>query len=118
MAALTRQNLAEAGLNATYVAASGGGDTVPNDGETFLHVKNGGVGSINVTVAAAVATVFKEGFGTLVRGNIVVAVPNGAERFIGPFPPSAFNDVNGSVPITYSGVTSVTVAALKVPKVT
>lgn len=106
----------QAGLNATYVAAAGGGDVAPNDGRTVLHVKNGGGGSINVTVTANAATVQDPNKGTLTKPNVVVAVPNGQERFIGPFPPAAFNDANGNVPITYSGVTTVTIAAVRVPQ--
>lgn len=115
MALLTRQPMVEAGLNAAYVAAAGGGDTVDNDGRTFLHVKNGGGGSINVTVSAQVASVQDPRKGILTRSNIVVAVTNAQERFIGPFPPSMFNDASGRILITYSGVTSVTVAAVQAP---
>lgn len=50
MADLTVQTPTLAGLNPTFAAASVGGDAFLNDGNTYLHVKNGGGGSINVTV--------------------------------------------------------------------
>lgn len=117
MATLTVQVVAEAGLAPSYAAAAGGGDEIPNDnGDVILHVKNGGGGSINVTVAPQVASVaLNGGLGTYTRSNLVVAVPNGGERMIGPFPRRAFNNANGRVAVTYSGVTSVTVAAIRVP---
>lgn len=116
MATLSRQDMVEAGLLGSYVAASGGGDVVDNDGQTFLHVKNGGGGSINVTVAAQVAAFQTPGMGPMTKANIVVAVANGAEKFIGPFAKQAFNTAAGQVAITYSGVTSVTIAAVRLPK--
>lgn len=115
MATLTVQNIVEAGLAAAYAAAAAGGDVVPNDGNTFLHVKNGSGGSITVTVTPAVTTVQSARHGTLTRANIAVAVPAGGERFIGPFAPEAFNNSSGQAAITYSGVTSVTLAAVRLP---
>lgn len=115
MALLTRQDLVEAGVAASYAAAAGGGDTVDNDGATFLHVKNGGGAPITVTVTAQVASLPTPRYGNLTRANIAVSVPAAGERFVGPFPKAAFNDANGRAAISYSGVTSVTVAALRCP---
>jgi hypothetical protein len=42
MAVLTVQQIARSGLSPSYASAAGGGDTVPNDEKTFLHIKNGG----------------------------------------------------------------------------
>ncbi len=106
MATLTPQKPSPTGLNPSYAAASGGGDQFANDGDTFLHVKNGGGSSINVTIASPTAC--SHG-GT---HPLVVAVPNAGERLIGPFPKARHDDANGMVQVTYSAVTSVTVAAL------
>ncbi len=109
MAQLTLQTASPTGLAITYAAAAGGGDSFANDGKTYLHVKNGGGGSINVTINSVAAC--DQGF----DHDIVVAVANGAEKVIGPFPTGRWNDTNSNVNVTYSGVTSVTVAAVKVP---
>jgi hypothetical protein len=69
--------------------------------------RSGALGSINVTINSQKAC--DQGF----DHDIVVAVPNGGERLIGPFS-DRFADASGQVLITYSGVTSVTVAALEV----
>lgn len=109
MAQLTIQTIATTGLNPTYSAAAGGGDAFLNDGATYLHVKNGGGSSINVTVNSVSAC--DQGF----DHDLVVAVPNAGERIIGPFPTGRWNDTSGNVNVTYSGVTTVTVAAVKLP---
>lgn len=104
MAVLTPLNPGLTGAAEVFVAASGGGDTFPNDGHTMLHVKNGGGGSINVTIDSKVPC--NQGS----DHDIVVAVPAAQERVIGPFSQDRFGtDVN----ITYSGVATVTVAAVK-----
>jgi hypothetical protein len=106
MAALTVQQILVTGLAPSYASAAGGGDTFVNDGDTFLHVFNGGGGSINVTIAPA-GSVNGIGF-----EDQVVAVAAGANKMIGPFDPAIFNGASG-VSVSYSGVTSVTVAAIK-----
>lgn len=107
MAVLAPQKIVKTGIVPSLAAAAGGGDSWQNTGREFLEVANGGVGSINVTIAAQVPC------GTFGVSNaahdIVVAVANGATKRIGPVDPAAYNDANGRAQITYSGVTSVTV---------
>lgn len=114
MPLLTVESIVEAGLNATDNAADAGGDNFANSGAEVIHVKNGGGGSVNVTATAQQTTQTVAAFGTMTKADAAVAVPAGEERFIGPFPKGAFNDAGGLVQLTYSGVTSVTVAVLKV----
>lgn len=113
MATLVKKVIVPSGLNpnaVAYVAAAGGGDKVAPGDHTFLHVKNGGVGSINVTIddPTSVSPIGATSF----NPDLVVAVPNGEERMIGPLSARFANPADGLVAITYSGVTSVTVAAL------
>lgn len=49
----------------------------------------------------------------MAAADVAVAVPNGEERMVGPFDPTDFNGASG-VSVTYSGVSSVTVAAIKI----
>jgi hypothetical protein len=106
MATIAKQSIVTTGLNPSYGAAAGGGDQFINTGKEFLHVKNGGGGSIDVTIDSQ--TPCNQGF----DHNLLVAVPNGQDRIIGPFDPGRFNDANGYVKITYSGVAGLTVAVL------
>lgn len=111
MATLTVQTIARTGLETTYAAAAAGGDQFANDGKEFLHVKNGSGGDITVTIESQVSS---PPAGTAVTNQAVV-VTAGEERMIGPFPKSAYNDASGYVQITYSGVTTLTIAAIKLP---
>lgn len=107
MATLTSITPTFAGINLAPVAAAAGGDKFLNDGNTLLYIKNGGGSSINATVAAPGTP------GGLTLTPPVVAVPAGGEKILGPFDPKYFNDASGFVNLTYSGVTSVTVAVIQ-----
>lgn len=109
MATLSVQDIVLTGLNPSYSSADVDGDEFVNDGRTFIHVKNGSGASINVTVDSQ--ALCSQGY----DHNAVVAVPAAGERMIGPFAKDRFNDANNKVQATYSAVTSVTIAVLKVP---
>lgn len=110
MATLTPQAISRSGLTPSYSAATSGGDKVQvTGGSVFLHVKNGGGASINVTVTAQNNTYR----GRTLPDNIV-AVPASGERMIGPFDPQIDTDLNGQASLVYSAVTTVTVAAIRI----
>lgn len=112
MALMTVQPISLAGLAPTYGAVTAS-DTFPNDGKTYLHVKNGSGASINVTLDD-VNTVSPPN-ATSFNPDVVVAVPAGGERIIGPVPPSRFNNATGLTTVTYSATTTVTAAAIQLP---
>jgi hypothetical protein len=106
------QTITRAGVVRTLTSAAGGGDTFLVDKDaTMLYVFNGGGGSITVTIATP---------GTLsgfAIGDVAVTLTAGTERFIGPLPSAYFADpATGHASVTYSGVASVTVAALKLQR--
>lgn len=113
MATYSVQQVIPAGVAATYGAVAST-DKFPEDGKqlTFLHVKNGSGGSINVTISKQVSTKTVPGVGSLAVADIVVAVAAGAEKFIGPFP-AAYVDSSGFVNVAYSAITTVTAAAVE-----
>lgn len=118
MALLTRVNQVEAGLDltASFVAASAGGDTVDNtDGKTILLFRNASAGVITVTVTPPATTITDTVYGTVTKAAVArtVSITTGS-AIIGPLPPFAFNQ-NGLLTITYSGVTTFTVCAVKLP---
>lgn len=105
MALLSTQQMTSGGAAITLAAAAGGGDTADiSNGRTFLWLKNGGGSSITVTLVTP-GTVD----GDLAIADRAVTVANGTEKLIGPLNPAAYGQV---VSITYSGVTTVTVAAV------
>lgn len=111
MALLTPQPVTATGLNPTYVSAAGGGDTVKPGDNTFLHVKNGGGSSINVTIVQAGVCSYG---GSTPTHDRVVAVPASGERMIPTGPAVRYaSQSTGLASITYSAVTSVTIAAVQ-----
>lgn len=110
MATLTVQDAGFDGLaNVTFVAAGAGGDDFVNDGRTVLIVKNTDASPKTVTVNSQ--TLCSQGF----DHDIAVIVPaTTGEAVIGSFPKGRFNDATGKVLVTYSAVTSVTVAAVRI----
>lgn len=109
MATLTIQELSSDGLQATYDPADVAGDDFDNalaagKNAPFIHVKNGDASPIDVTPAIV----------QTVDGQSVVpkvhSIPAGGEKFIGPFDRTAYGS---TVNLTYSSVTSVTIAVLQ-----
>lgn len=108
MADLTVQSATSAGLEVTFASATSGGDAFVNDGKSILRVKNGDDADMTVTIDSP--TECNQG-GT---HDITVTVTAGEERDIGPFLRNRFNDEDGKVQVTYSAVTSVTVAVISI----
>lgn len=108
MALLAKQTVGLAGLAPTYVAANVGGDTFGPGNNVCIHVKNGSAGALTVTLVTPGNVV-----GQAVA-DVAVSVPAGGERLIGPLPGSLFaRAADGLGDITYSGVTSLTVAVFE-----
>lgn len=106
--ALTPTALAATGATISAAAANVDGHTIPGTGDVFILVANGSGGSINVTV---VTPGTQDG---LAIADQVVAVPAGATKIIGPFPPRSFTDeADNLVDIDFSSVTSITVQAFQ-----
>lgn len=111
MAILTVQRPTTAGANITLAAAAGGGDSFANDGRTLFQVTNGSGGAITVTFDSPRTCDF--GLAANAAHDLAISVPAGESRYIGPFVQGRFNDAStGRVQVTYSDVTTLTVAAI------
>lgn len=109
MATLTTQVVNRAGTVITPVAAAGGGDAMSCGPNNYLKVVNGGGSPINVTIAIPSGA---SGYPNVSYTNTVVSVTNGTTKDIGPIAAPIYQDpTTGLATITYSAVTSVTVAA-------
>ena len=111
MALLTVQLPTLSGPTFTAAAAAGGGDTFANTGAEYFYINNAGVGSITVTFDSPGTCSFNVTANA--AHDTVVSVGAGVAKIIGPFPKIRFNDTSDIVSVTYSGVTSVTVAVLR-----
>lgn len=109
MATKTVQIVSLTGLTPAYTACTAGGDEFVNSGREFIHVKNGHTSPQTVTVNS------QEACDQGADHDIVVSVTNAEERMIGPFPKGRFDDTAGKVQLTYSGVTALTIAVVRVP---
>lgn len=93
------------------VNASGGGDVVPNDaGGVQIVVENGDASSKTVTIKSYYQGTAPAG---TEKSDMVVSIPAGERRILGPLDASAWNNALKQVEITYSAVTNVKVAAIK-----
>lgn len=108
MATLSKQVAGTSGLAVTLSAASGGGDLCPTGKGVFLLVKNGDGSSHTVTLATP------DTVDGLAVADRVVTVAAGATEVI-PLPDDLYRDTDGFAHLTYSAVTSVTVACVSVP---
>lgn len=108
MADLAIQDVPATGAALTYTAAAGGGDTVPYDQNGLVHVKNGSGAPITVT-AVVPGTTFGQA-----NPDVPVSVPAGGDRLI-KMAGGMVDPATQRIALTYSGVTSLTLAALRAP---
>ena len=112
MATLATQVINRAGVGPTYAAATGGGDAMSVGSGMFLHVKNASGAPITVTMNVPAARTLEPNV-AITSPTISVPATTG-ERMIGPIDAGTFADpTTGLCTITYSGVTSLTVASLQ-----
>ena len=117
MATLTTRVVPHAGLvldraqASDYPAASAGGDACQTGAGVVLHVLNGDAASKTVTLNIPSATKID---GDLTINNRAVVIAAGKDAII-PVPDLFADPTTGLASITYSAVTSVKVAALRIP---
>lgn len=111
MALLVAQKITQAGLIPTYAAAAAS-DTLLNTGIQYFHVKNGHDAEVTISVVPVVTTVIDPLLGSLVKETAKLVLAAGAEGFLGPFEVDAFNSATGTIAVSSSIITNVTIAAL------
>jgi hypothetical protein len=111
MATLATQTINRAGTVITPVSAAGGGDAMTCGSNMMLEVVNGGGSPITVTLNVPAARTYEP---NVAITSPAVSVTNGTTRWFGPIDAQTFQDpTTGLCSITYSAVTSVTVAAVQ-----
>ena len=111
MATLTTQVVNRAGTVITPVAGAGGGDAMACGSGMMLEVVNGGGSPITVTLNIPASRTYEP---NVAITSPAISVTNGTARWIGPVDAATFADpITGLGSITYSAVTTVTVAAVQ-----
>jgi hypothetical protein len=110
MATLPVTPISRAGLDVAGVAADAAlSDEFPNTGFEFIEIKNGGGGTITVTLDIKPTV---DG-AAIVDPTLTIAA--GVTKIIGPFPPALYNDsTTQRAKVSYSGVTTVTIKVFKI----
>jgi len=109
--ALSVQPLSRAGVTPGYASANSSGNSFPNDGRSFAHIKNTEA-ALTVTVQIPLTV-----DGQAVSGRTVTVGATTGEKMIGPFPAAQYNQVAtdpGAVYLDYSAVTGVSVGIFSV----
>jgi len=110
MAAIATQRVTVTGIaNVTFTAAAGGGDTFTGGARGIFHIRNASGSAITATIVVPGNTAYGQA-----QPDIAIIVPaTTGHAMVGPFD-SGMLDGNGNVNVTYSGVTSLTVAYTEV----
>jgi hypothetical protein len=115
MAALTVRTSTVGGTTCGTTASqacAGGGDSFVNDGLIRVLIVNGHTSPQTVTFDSPATCNFGAS-ANAAHDVAAVSITNATSMVFGPFDPLRFNDVNGAVQITYSGVTAMTIVCLR-----
>ena len=104
---LTAQQILHTGLSATYAAPANADITFANDGRVFLDVFNTGA-EMTLTVNTP-----KTVLGLAVAENIVTIATTTGHKQIGPFDADTYNQTGGMVTATFSRISDMTCALLR-----
>lgn len=111
MALLTAYTIDYDGVDVeSAYAAAAASQEFPNDGRTFVHIKNASGGSITCTFTTA---------GTInshaIADTVVTVDATTGEQMVGPFIQSVYDASDGNIDITWSATASVTIGVFKLP---
>jgi len=110
MATLSTQTVSETGLDVTYSSASSGGDKLTPGRRVFLHVQNGGSGSVVVSVDDQL-TPEPTGSASF-DPDLEVTIEPAGDRYIGPIVETRFQGTDGYADVSYDQVDTVTIAII------
>lgn len=113
---LTVKELSKTGVASALAAANTDGSKwLASGGRTFLHIKNASGGAITATIEGQ-QTTNQPGVGPVLAPDmpVVVAATTGDVK-VGPIS-AGYCDSDGFAHVTFSGVTSLTIAAFELPK--
>lgn len=104
------QNL-KSGLAATYTSSgllAANTYKFRNDGKVFLHFKKTGAGDCTVTITTPGTSQ-----GLAIADQTVTVVATTGDKFVGPLPPSLFNDASSDVSFTISDTVGLSIGVIR-----
>lgn len=108
----TPEDIVRSGLAATYISdfvvVATSSFIVRNNGKVILHMKKSAAVNCNLIIITPNTV-----DGLAVGDRTVVIPATTGDKFIGPFPPSIYNDANGDMEFTFSDVDGITGAILQ-----
>lgn len=112
--AVAKQDIVVGGLAPSYTGSLSISDTyqIPLDGRTFLHVKKTGAGACTVTISTP-----RTVRGLAISDQTVTVPATTGDRMIGPFNQEDFADASGLLNVTFSEITGLSFAALRLQPV-
>lgn len=107
---LSVQQMLKAGLTASYTGSLLASNTykVRNDGKVMLHLKKTGAGICTLTIVTP-----NTSQGLAISDQTVSIPATTGDVFVGPLPPSLFNDASSDVSFTFSDEEGLTIAAIR-----
>ena len=112
MALIDSQIIIEAGIKPTFTSLAALSNTFTNDGREFIAVHYVGEGTIDLSVAVTFTEIDIQGYGDLEKASPSVNLSTGQWGYIGPFPTSAYSDLDGLATFTVTAFAGVSVAIL------
>lgn len=100
-------NPSDAGYTPAYAAPTSVSISVPNNGSTLIHFKNGAT----VANASLISPVVLDGQQVPPK---VINLPANGEKIVGPIPRAAWNQSDGTVQINFDNITTVTMEVYQV----
>jgi hypothetical protein len=97
-------------VESSYVAAAASQE-FPNDGRTFVHIKNTNVATRTCTFTTAGVVDGKHA----IADPVVTVGANTGEQMVGPFSKSVYNASDGNIDITWSATADVTIGVFRLP---
>jgi hypothetical protein len=102
------------GLNLTTTMQNASPTTAfSNDGQSMLMVKTGATAT-SATLVTQATQMSQSGYGLVTLTNQIVFVPANSYILMGPFPQGRWNTQQGTVVVTFSAVTGVSVSIVSV----
>ena len=101
----------KSGLTATYTSSgllTANNYKVRNDGKVFLHFKKSGAGACTVTIVTP-----NTSQGLAISDQTVTVPATTGDVFVGPLPPSLFNNASSDVEFTISDTVGLSFAVIR-----